>query len=198
MSIFMVLNVLPCFSFCSNIPKMYHLSMVMGVRSVCFRGDFAIKAVVVFLRQNSLENLLGLYSRIWNLSCVSNCAVHPIPMQSDRYKSCSIVKLRGGCRSLAVAQEFAKWNVIYTPEKCAEERMQNNADLKLLCHERWHHVHFGGCAGKFATVIWRLQSVTVSFRGDVGGESGLWKLASVNRRTPHSMGTGSIYKKRLW
>ena len=28
--------------------------------------------------------------------------------------------------------EFAKWHDIYTPEECAEEWGQNNADLKLL------------------------------------------------------------------
>ena len=28
--------------------------------------------------------------------------------------------------------EFAKWHAIYTPEECADEWRQNNADLKLL------------------------------------------------------------------
>ena len=51
--------------------------------------------------------------------------------------------------------------------------MQNNTDLKLLCHEWFHHVrhhvHDGHCTGEFATVIWRLESSTVSFRGDFHG-----------------------------
>ena len=35
------------------------------------------------------------------------------------------------------SSEFAKWHDIYTPEECADEWRQNNADLKLLhthCH----------------------------------------------------------------
>ena len=43
------------------------------------------------------------------------------------------------------------------------------------------HVHDGHCTGEFATVIWRLDSLTVSFHGN---ESGLRELAAVNRRTP--------------
>ena len=35
---------------CSKIPKIYNWSMDNGVHSVCFRGDFAIKTVVGFLR----------------------------------------------------------------------------------------------------------------------------------------------------
>ena len=35
---------------CSKIPKIYNWSMDGGVHSVCFRGDFAIKKVVGFLR----------------------------------------------------------------------------------------------------------------------------------------------------
>ena len=46
-----------------------------------------------------------------------------------------------------------------------------------LCHEWFHHfrhhVHDGHWSGEFATVIWRLHCFTVSFRGDVRGESGL-------------------------
>ena len=46
-----------------------------------------------------------------------------------------------------------------------------------LCHECFHHfrhhVHDGHWSGEFATVIWRLHCFTVSFRGDVRGESGL-------------------------
>ena len=89
----------------------------------------------------------------------------------------------------AVALEFAKWHEIYTPEECANEWRQNNTDFKLLRHEWfqhvWHHVHDGGhCTGEFTTVIWRLESFTVSFRADICGESGLRELTSINRRTP--------------
>ena len=36
--------------------------------------------------------------------------------------------------------EYAKWHDIYTPEECADEWMQNNADFNWLCHEWFHHV----------------------------------------------------------
>ena len=45
-----------------------------------------------------------------------------------------------------------------------------------LCHEWFHHfrhhVHEGHWTREFATIIWRLHCFTVSFRGDVRGESG--------------------------
>ena len=45
-----------------------------------------------------------------------------------------------------------------------------------LCHGWFHHfrhhVHDGHWTCEFATVIWRLQCFTVSFRGDDRGESG--------------------------
>ena len=57
-----------------------------------------------------------------------------------------------------------------------------------LCHEWFHnfrhHVHDGQWTGEFATGIWRLHCFTVSFRGDVRGESGPRYFASVNWRTP--------------
>ena len=47
---------------CSKIPKIYHWSMASGVHGVCFRGDFAIKTVVGFLRKNSLEKCVTRWS----------------------------------------------------------------------------------------------------------------------------------------
>ena len=45
-----------------------------------------------------------------------------------------------------------------------------------LCHEWFHHfrhhVHDGHWTGEFATIIWCLHCFTVSFCGDVRGESG--------------------------
>ena len=45
-----------------------------------------------------------------------------------------------------------------------------------LCHEWFHHfrhhVHDGHWTGEFATVIWYVSCFTVSFRGDMRGESG--------------------------
>ena len=57
-----------------------------------------------------------------------------------------------------------------------------------LCHEWFHHVrhhiHDGHWTGEFDTVIWRLHCFTVSFLGNVRGESGSRELASFNWRTP--------------
>ena len=41
-------------------------------------------------------------------------------------------------------------------------------------------------ATEFATVIWRLHCFTVTFSGDLRGESGPRELASVNWITPQS------------
>ena len=50
-----------------------------------------------------------------------------------------------------------------------------------LCHEWFHHVrhhvHDGNWTWEFVTDIWRLHCFTVSFRGDVRGESGPRELA---------------------
>ena len=56
-------------------------------------------------------------------------------------------------------------------------------------HHEWfhhvrHHVHDGHWTGEFATVIRRLHCFTVSFRGDVRGESGPKEHAPVNWRIP--------------
>ena len=61
--------------------------------------------------------------------------------------------------------------------------------IRELCHEWFHHVRNqvhddGHWTGEFATVIWSLHCFTVSFRGDVRGESCPKELASVIWRTP--------------
>ena len=110
------------------------------------------------------------------LNCQTTMRGPFIPMGSNQKQRCG--------------SEFVKWHDIYKPEECADEWRQNNADLKLLenCvmngfHHVQHHVHDIHRTGEFATVIWRLHCFTVSFRGDVRGESGPGKLASVNWRT---------------
>ena len=86
--------------------------------------------------------------------------------------------------------EFVKWHDIYTPEECADEWRQNNDDLKLLENCVMNGFIMFGIMFMTATgldnspVIWRLQCFTVSFSGDVRGEFGPRKLASVNWRTP--------------
>ena len=102
------------------------------------------------------------------------CSIYPDGMGSNQKQRCG--------------SEFAKWHDIYTPEECVDEWRQNNADLKLLgnCDMNgfiMFDIMFMTATGEFATVIWRLHCFTVSFRGDVRGESAR-ELASVNWRTP--------------
>ena len=71
----------------------------------------------------------------------SICAARPVHIQSDLYRSCSTVKQRravcsapsrwGATKNSAVALS-SRNDMIYTPEECADEWRQNNADLKLL------------------------------------------------------------------
>ena len=128
-----------------------------------------------------------------NLHCPSGPhAIRPIQKllncQTMRAVGAALLFQMGSNQKQRCGSEFIKWHDIYTPEECADEWRQNNADLKLLCHEWfhyfWHHVHDGHCIGEFATVLWCLDSFTVSIRGDDRGESVLRKFASVNRRTP--------------
>ena len=143
----------------------------------CFRFSYIELDQVCYTNPDNVH-FLGLYSRIWNLflhqsappvqspcnptitevAQLSNDAVgaaRSIPMGSNQKQRCG--------------SEFAKWHAIYTSKECPGEWRQTSADLKLLYH-KWfhhvrHHVHDGHCTGEFATVIWRLDSVTVSFSG---------------------------------
>ena len=76
-----------------------------------------------------------------NFVFASICAIRPVHIQSDQYRSCSTVKQRrtmgafipmGSNQKQRCGSEFVKWHDIYTPEECADEWRQNNADLKLL------------------------------------------------------------------
>ena len=69
--------------------------MDSGVHSVCFRGDFAIKTVVGFLRQNSFENV----------SHVQAC----IHMQSFLLPTNLVV---------VVFVHWASTGVLYEPQQC--------------------------------------------------------------------------------
>ena len=78
-----------------------------------------------------------------NFVSASICAARPVHIQSDQYRSCSTVTQRrafgaapcipmGSNRKQRSGSEFAKWHDICTPEECADEWRQTNADLKLL------------------------------------------------------------------
>ena len=208
--------------FCSKIPKIYNWSMDSGVHSVCFRGDFAIKIVVGFLRWKCstrssilficntfccrlillsslyIELALVCFTNPDNVYCfgtifptlnfvfASICAAHPVHIQSEQYRSCSTVNnvttrsrhssRWGATKNSAVVREIT-W-CLYT--RWVRGRMKAKQRwfkvTRELCHEWFHHfrhhVHDGHWTEEFATVIWRLHCFTVSFRGDVRGESG--------------------------
>ena len=196
--------------------------MDSGVLSVCFRGQFAIRIVVGFLRKNLFEkcamrwNLLfkcntfscwlvllsflyielalvccrnptmvivwGLYSRTCYLLFVFYQSAPPVQspcnlmnrevaqLSNDAVGALRLIPM-GNNQNQCCGSELAKWHDICTSEECVDELRQNNADFKLLCHEWFHrvrhHVHVGLFTGEFATVIWRIDSFTVSFRGDI-------------------------------
>ena len=123
--------------------------------------------------------------------CLNLCrpSVH---IQFNQYRSCLTVKQRravGRCnRKQRCGSEFAKWHDIYTPEECADEWRQNNADSKSLENCVMNGFLFGIV---FMTAT-GLENSPQSFdvytvsqsRGDVRGDSDPRELASVNCRTP--------------
>ena len=158
-------------------------------------------ALVCCTNPNNVHCFWTMFSNL-KFVFASICAAHLVPMQSDQYRSCSITVIVKWCRrweplgssrwpgqqqNQRCGSKFVKLHDFYTPEECVDEWRQNNADLKLLCHECFHHVqhhvHDSHCIGEFTTVIWCLDSFTVLFRSYDCGESGLRELASVNWRT---------------
>ena len=112
----------------------------------------------------------GTYS-IRPIQKLLNCqqrddALQPfIPMGSNQKQRCDswvreitwCLYTRGVCGRMKAKQRWFK----VTRELCVE-----------WFHHFRHHVHYGHWTEEFATVIWRLHCFTVSFRGDVRGESG--------------------------
>ena len=148
--------------------------------------------------------VFGLYSRV--RLCIPQASPSPRQSESEEVAQLSnavVDALRSilmvGIKEQRCNSELVEWHDIYIPEKCADEWMQNNADFKWLCHEWFHHVrhHIHGChsIGSFAIIIWRLNNFTVSFHGDVRGESGVRKLTSVNRKLDSVIYTWLIFKK---
>ena len=84
----------------------------------------------------------------------------------------------GATKNSAVALS-SRNNMISIHQRSARTNEAEQRWFKVtqeLCHEWFHHfrhhVHDGHWTGEFATIIWRLHCFTVSFRGDVRGESG--------------------------
>ena len=130
-----------------------------------------------------------------NFVFASICAARPVHIQSDQYSSCSTVTTTSTTWRRAIGApgihpdgeqpKTALWLWVreitwslYT--RGVRGRMKAKQCwfkvTRELCHEWFHHfrhhVHDGHWTGEFATVIWRQHCFTVSFRGDVRGESG--------------------------
>ena len=126
-----------------------------------------------------------------NFIFASICAACLVHIQSDQYRSCSTVNnvtTRDGWSRRSYrwgATKTALWLwvreitwYLYTRGVCGRMKAKQRwfKVTRELCHERFHHfrhhVHDVHWTGEFATVIWRLHCFTVSFRGDIRGESG--------------------------
>ena len=134
----------------------------------------------------------GLYSRMKILplhpSASPICAIRRIEKlancQTSRWVPLGWSRW-GATKHQHCNSEYASGHDIYTPEECADEWMPlNAADFKWLWHEWFHHVRRHvpdghSIAEILTTIIWRLNSFTVYFRGGVR----LKELASVDRIT---------------
>ena len=120
-----------------------------------------------------------------NFVFASICAARPVHIQSDQYRSCSTVNnvtTRDRCSTQpkTALWLWAREITWYLSTRGVRGQMKaKQRGFKVtreLCHEWFHHfrhhVHDSHWTGEFATVIWRLHCFTVSFRGDVRGESG--------------------------
>ena len=129
-----------------------------------------------------------------NFVFASICAARPVHIQSDQYRSCSTVnKVNNVTTRDRCSRHSSRWGATktalrlwvreitwYLYTRGVRGRMKAKQRwfkvTRELCHEWFHHfrhhVHDGHWTGEFATIIWRLHCFTVSFRGDVCGESG--------------------------
>ena len=127
-------------------------------------------------------NLNFVFASIW--------AASPVHIESDQYRSCSTVKQGPAVSAtpstpIGEQPKTALWLWVceitcYLYTRWVHGRMKTKQRwfkvTRELSHEWFlhfrHHVHDRHWTGEFATVIWRLHCFTVSFRGDVRGESG--------------------------
>ena len=118
----------------------FHLVLVFTLSlSVC--GHNRVRSVSSTIPVGSISYLHILSSNLRR--CVLCWAARPVHIESDQYRSCSTVKQGpavGASPSTPIWEQpkTALWlwvreiHAIYTPEECADEWRQNNADLKLL------------------------------------------------------------------
>ena len=135
-----------------------------------------------------------------NFVFASICTARPVHIQSDQYRSCATVNnvttptegtTRGardatpGIHPHGEQPKTAPWLWVreitwYPYTRGVRGRMKAKQRwfkvTRELCYEWFHHfrhkVHDGHWTGEFATIIWCLHCFTVSFPGDVRGESG--------------------------
>ena len=177
-----------CNTFCCRLIFL-SLSLYIELALVCCTNPNNVNCLGTIF-----PNLNFVFASIW--------AASPVHIESDQYRSCSTVK-QGPAVSATPSTPIeeqpktALWLWVceitcYLYTRWVHGRMKTKQRwfkvTRELSHEWFHHfrhhVHDRHWTGEFATVIWRLHCFTVSFRGDVRGESGPRELASVNWRTP--------------
>ena len=162
-----------CNTFCCRL-ILLSLSLYIELALVCSTNHNQINCFGTIF-----PNLNFVFASIW--------AARPVHIESDQYRSCSTIKQGpavGATPSTQIGEQPKKRRVreitwyLYT--RGVRGRMKAKQRwfkvTRELCHEWFHHfrhhVHDSHWTGEFATVIWRLHCFTVSFRGDVGRESG--------------------------
>ena len=146
-------------------------------------------ALVCCTNPNNVNCFRTIFPNL-NLVFASIWAARPVHIESDQYRRCSTVKQGpavGASPSTPIWEQpkTALWLWVreitcYLYTRGVRGRMKAKQRwfkvTRKLCHEWFHdfrhHVHDGHWTREFATVIWRLHCFTVSFRGDVRGESG--------------------------
>ena len=100
-----------------------------------------------------------------------------------RCRCCSIHPDWGATKNSAVALG-SRNDMISIHQRSVRTNQGKTTLTRELCYEWFHHVrhhvHDGHWTGEFVTVISRLHYFTVTFSGDVRGESGPTELASIN------------------
>ena len=138
-------------------------------------------ALVCCMNPNNV-NCFGTIFPNQNFVFASIWAARPVHIESDKYRSCSTVK-QGPAVGATPSTPIGLWvrEITWYLYTRAVHGWMKAKQLWFkvtweLCHEWfhhfWHHVHDGHWTREFATVIWRLHCFTVSFHGDVHGESG--------------------------
>ena len=206
---FYVMNVHPCFSFwfenTKNIPLIDGEWCTQCMLPRWFHHWYSgcVRAQKLAWKMcHMLKHILHIQHLPLKVCAVQSPSSHHAIRRIEKLPNCQLVNHRGMSAAQLIPMrnnqkqrrnsEFAKWHDTFTPVECADEWMQNNADFKWLCHEWLHHdVH----DSHSVTMVWRVDSFTVSFPGDVCRESGLTELASVNRRT--RLRSGRLIRKWL-